>query len=278
MKKIRTRSTTRSKWDEDAEMDVRSDKMRKMTRQGMKKKISEWEKSRESWNWAFSELLPFIFNENEIKQIYLCIHHILVNKRKESRIVLVTLELSDVVALLRRESRSLSCSGVDISSRISTAFDATRWNDSEMIVGWIPTGNRVDAWCVLSTNSFLPAFIMAGYSQIFCTAIFTGILRYVPRSGFIQKVECQIQEHSRTFLGGKHNFSRTFSARHPHILFTRLSTEPLRLAKQVAHISWCCKKCEQWLLIRKIGTPFERSMIRTLANLPRIQKLTILYP
>ena len=48
--------------------------------------------------------------------------------------------------------------------------------------------------------------------------------------------------------------------------------------KQVAHISWCCKKCEQWLLIRKIGTPFERSMIGTLANLPRIQKLTILYP
>ena len=38
--------------------------------------------------------------------------------------------------------------------------------------------------------------------------------------GFIQKVECQIQEHSRTFLGGKHNFSRTFSARHAHILFT----------------------------------------------------------
>ncbi len=68
-----------------------------------------------------------------------------MNKRKESRIVLVTLELSDVVALLSRESRSLSCSGVDISSRISTAFDATRWNDSEMIVGWIPTGNRVDA-------------------------------------------------------------------------------------------------------------------------------------
>ena len=60
-------------------------------------------------------------------------------------------------------------------------------------------------------------------------------------AGFIQKVECQIQEHSRTFLGGKHNFSRTFSARHPHILFTILSTEPLRLVKQVAHISWCCK-------------------------------------
>ncbi len=70
--------------------------------------------------------------------------------------------------------------------------------------------------------------------------------------------------NSRTFkniFGGKHNFSGTFSARHPHILFTILSTEPLRLVKQVAHISWCCQKCEQWLLIRKIGTPFERSMI-----------------
>ena len=81
------------------------------------------------------------------------------------------------------------------------------------------------------------------------------------KSGFIQKVECQIQEHSIIFFGRKHTFSRTFSARHPHILFTILSTEPLRLVKQVAHISWFCKKCEQWLLIRKIGTPFERSMI-----------------
>ena len=65
----------------------------------------------------------------------------------------------------------------------------------------------------------------------------------------------------KNFFGGKHNFSRTFSVRHPHILFTILSTEPLRLVKQVAHISWCCKKCEQWLLIRKIGTQFGRSMI-----------------
>ena len=40
------------------------------------------------------------------------------------------------------------------------------------------------------------------------------------RTRFIQKVECQIQEHSRTFLGGKEIFSRTFPARHSHILFT----------------------------------------------------------
>ena len=53
----------------------------------------------------------------------------------------VTFELRDVVALLSRESLSLSCNGVDISSRISTAFDAARWNDSEMIVGWIPEDN-----------------------------------------------------------------------------------------------------------------------------------------
>ena len=46
------------------------------------------------------------------------------------------------------------------------------------------------------------------------------------------KVESQIQEHSRTFLGGKQFFSRTFPARHPHILFTILSTEPFRLVKQ----------------------------------------------
>ena len=50
--------------------------------------------------------------------------------------------------------------------------------------------------------------------------------------GFIQKVESQIQEHSRTFLGGKQICSRTFPARHPHILFTILSTEPFRPVKQ----------------------------------------------
>jgi len=54
---------------------------------------------------------------------------------------IITLELREVVALLSSESLSLSCSGVDISSRISVAFDAARWNDSEMIVGWIPAGN-----------------------------------------------------------------------------------------------------------------------------------------
>ena len=53
----------------------------------------------------------------------------------------------------------------------------------------------------------------------------------VSRSGFIQKVESQIQEHSRTFLGGNF-FSGTFPARHPHILFTILSTEQFRLVKQ----------------------------------------------
>ena len=51
-------------------------------------------------------------------------------------------------------------------------------------------------------------------------------------AGFIQKVESQIQEHSRTFLGGKQICSRTFPARHPHILFTILSTEPFRPVKQ----------------------------------------------
>ncbi len=35
--------------------------------------------------------------------------------------------------------------------------------------------------------------------------------------------------NSRTFLGGKQFFSRTFPARHPHILFT---TEPFRPVKQ----------------------------------------------
>ena len=38
--------------------------------------------------------------------------------------------------------------------------------------------------------------------------------------------------NSRTFLGGKQFFSRTFPARHPHISFTILSTEPFRFVKQ----------------------------------------------
>ena len=59
----------------------------------------------------------------------------------ERKTVVVTLELREVVALLSSESLSLSSSGVDISSRISVAFDAARWKDSEMIVGWIPAGN-----------------------------------------------------------------------------------------------------------------------------------------
>ena len=47
--------------------------------------------------------------------------------------------------------------------------------------------------------------------------------------GFIQKVECQIQEHERKFFGAK---TRTFPARHPDILFTILSTERFHLVKQ----------------------------------------------
>ena len=57
------------------------------------------------------------------------------------------------------------------------------------------------------------------------------------RSRFIQKVECQIQEHSRTFLGGKEICSRTFPARHSHILFTILPTEPFRLMKHVYNVN-----------------------------------------
>ena len=78
--------------------------------------------------------------------------------------------------------------------------------------------------------------------------------------GFIQKVECQIQEHSGTFLGENTIFQEHFQRviRTFYLQYYQQS-HVLRLVKQVAHISWCCKKCEQWLLIRKIGTPFERS-------------------
>ena len=62
-------------------------------------------------------------------------------------------------------------------------------------------------------------------------------IKHEIRPRFIQKVECQIQEHSRTFLGGKEIFSRTFPARHSHILFTILPTEQFRLMKQVYNVN-----------------------------------------
>lgn len=49
-----------------------------------------------------------------------------------------TLELSDVVALFSNDSLSLSCTGTDIPSRMEHALAAALWNDSDMVVGWIP--------------------------------------------------------------------------------------------------------------------------------------------
>jgi hypothetical protein len=51
---------------------------------------------------------------------------------------IVTLELRDVVALFNRDSRSLSSSGVDIDSSISTDLTAAFWKASDIVVGWIP--------------------------------------------------------------------------------------------------------------------------------------------
>ena len=47
----------------------------------------------------------------------------------------LTFELSDVIALFRSDSRSLSATGVDIFVSISTALAAAFSNDSEMVVG-----------------------------------------------------------------------------------------------------------------------------------------------
>lgn len=49
-----------------------------------------------------------------------------------------TLEHSDVVALLSSVSRSLSCTGRLMPVSTSTPFSTAFWNDSEMMVGWIP--------------------------------------------------------------------------------------------------------------------------------------------
>ena len=83
----------------------------------------------------------------------------------------------------------------------------------------------------------------------------------IPQSGFIQKVESQIQEHSRTFLGGKQICSRTFPARHPHILFTIINrsissreTKSLTEVGAVKHVNngYYCKIRHSVLLRGKL--------------------------
>lgn len=46
-----------------------------------------------------------------------------------------TLEQSEVVALLSRDSRSDRAKGVDISVRMFKALSEAFWKDSEMVVG-----------------------------------------------------------------------------------------------------------------------------------------------
>ena len=50
-----------------------------------------------------------------------------------------TFEQSEVVALLSRDSLSDRVTGVDMSARTSIARAAAAWNESEIVVGWIPT-------------------------------------------------------------------------------------------------------------------------------------------
>ena len=49
-----------------------------------------------------------------------------------------TLELRAVVALLSRDSLSERVTGEDIPASTSMAFTAALWNESEMVVGWMP--------------------------------------------------------------------------------------------------------------------------------------------
>ena len=49
-----------------------------------------------------------------------------------------TFEFKEVVAARRREVLSSRLIGVEISVRYSTALIAAFWNDSAMMVGWIP--------------------------------------------------------------------------------------------------------------------------------------------
>ena len=47
-------------------------------------------------------------------------------------------EFREVLAARNRDSRSDKSSLVDMAVRYSTDFVAARWNDSAMVVGWIP--------------------------------------------------------------------------------------------------------------------------------------------
>lgn len=49
-----------------------------------------------------------------------------------------TLEFKEVEALFSSDSLSDKSRGVTMLSRISTDLTAALWNDSEMVVGWIP--------------------------------------------------------------------------------------------------------------------------------------------
>uniref|UniRef100_A0A147BV85 Putative secreted protein n=1 Tax=Ixodes ricinus TaxID=34613 RepID=A0A147BV85_IXORI len=56
-----------------------------------------------------------------------------------------TLDDRAVVALFSRESRSERSRGCAMDSNTSTAIEAARWNDSEMIVGWMPLRSNLAA-------------------------------------------------------------------------------------------------------------------------------------
>lgn len=54
----------------------------------------------------------------------------------------ITFEDKEVVALFNSSSLSDKSTGVDICVNISAAFKAAFWNDSDIVVGWIPFSNN----------------------------------------------------------------------------------------------------------------------------------------
>lgn len=64
-----------------------------------------------------------------------------------------TFEFSAVVALFSKVSLSLSSTGCAMLVRTSIPLSRAFWNDSEMMVGWIPVGNTKR---LLDTHAFKP--------------------------------------------------------------------------------------------------------------------------
>ena len=81
-----------------------------------------------------------------------------------------------MVALLSSDSLSDRETGVDMSVNTSTAFFAAIWNESEMVVGWIPTcGVRETYQSLVMSTEHVYTYMCVYYYSTFRKKFLTGI-------------------------------------------------------------------------------------------------------